>query len=128
VVGALPGHASGITVIATVYNRGGQLRSWVESLARVADLEGPQAFRVCLADFGSVDVNVREVMRGAGIPHQVIDMEGEFSETDGLNACLASVTSPTEIVFTTVNTFFISRTLSPRAQPSPPFPLPVLGC
>ena len=96
-------------MIATVYNRGGQLRSWVESLARVADLEGPQAFRVCLADFGSVDVNVREVMRGAGIPHQVIDMEGEFSETDGLNACLASVTSPTEIVFTTVNTFFISR-------------------
>jgi len=107
-------------VIATVYNRGGQLRSWVESLARVADLEGPH--------FGSVDVNEREVMRGAGIPHQVIDMEGEFSETDGLNACLASVTSPTEIVFTTVNTFFISRTLSPRAQPSPPFPLPVLGC
>jgi len=109
VVGALPGHASGITVIATVYNRGGQLRSWVESLARVADLEGPQAFRVCLADFGSVDVNVQEVMRGAGIPHEVIDMEDEFSKTDGLNTCLASVTSPTEIVFTTVNTFFISR-------------------
>lgn len=97
-----------VTIIAAVFNRASQLRKWAASLAQLAVAERG-AFRVCLADFGSTDVRVRDLMKeeAAGVSCHIIDMAGGFSKTDGLNACLAWVaTTPDELVFTTVIPLF----------------------
>ena len=86
-------------MILALFNRGSQLRALAGKL--MAMPRDPST-RLCVADFSSNDIDVAATLESTGFSFELITMPGNFSKTEALNACLATVTDPDELVFTTV--------------------------
>ena len=91
-------------VIMALYNRGAQLRQWAEALAAATAADKTTDRTVlCVADFGSTDVDVEQALQSTGFAYRLLQLSGRFAKTRALNACLDVVDgAPAEqLVFTT---------------------------
>ena len=94
-----------LTVIMALYNRGAQLRQWVDALAASdATEKAPHRTVLCVADFASTDAPVEALLATTGFTYRLLPLAGKFAKTVALNACLGSVDGPPDrqLVFTTV--------------------------
>jgi hypothetical protein len=113
------GAARTLTFIMALYNRGAHLRAWAAAMAEVAVVAAAAAgpVQLCVADYGSDDVDVGAVLATVGVPVQLLRLPGSFAKTAGLNACLAALPGPPtdHLVFTTVRPLSLSLSMCRHA-------------
>ena len=90
-----------IHVVVVLQNQGAWLLDMLETLQWVLQKAQDDRVALVLVDYLSTDLDVRRALHHSGLPRTTyIAAEGAFSKAEGLALGAASVTNPSDIVFT----------------------------